>query len=115
MLGYFQQHLDKKSDVWSEILRQVDVDANGKINYSEFITALIDYKQKINEKMLKEAFDFFDQDKNSYISSEELRNLLGDYMEKNNAEAWQQMISNADLNRDGKVDFEEFKNMISPR
>lgn len=54
----------------------MDLNKDGKIEYSEFIVSALDEKNLMREKKLKAAFDMFDQDKGGSISVQELKKVL---------------------------------------
>jgi calcium-dependent protein kinase len=60
-----------------EILRIIDADNSGYIDYAEFIRATIDKDKLLTETHLKIVFDTFDTDKNGKIDSNDLRNMFG--------------------------------------
>ena len=43
------------------ILKAVDIDRNGHIDYTEFISATIDKRKLLSKERLKMAFDLFDR------------------------------------------------------
>lgn len=57
-----------------EILKGVDIDVNGAINYNEFIAATMDQQNSINK--IKEAFNVFDKDGDGVIDDKELKEVL---------------------------------------
>lgn len=61
----------------SEILKGVDVDNNGAINYTEFIAATLDQTRYLNEaKRIRDAFNVFDKDGDGVIDEEEIKEAL---------------------------------------
>ena len=54
----------------------IDVDQNGKIDYTEFIAATMDEANFYKHERLLEAFESFDKDKNGKISKEEFMALM---------------------------------------
>ena len=58
---------------WDEMVDQLDVNGDGKIDYSEFMTAAIDRRVLLNMENLEKAFKLFDADNNGKISMDELR------------------------------------------
>jgi calcium-dependent protein kinase len=61
----------------NETLDHMDVDGSGKIDYSEFIAAVLAKEKLINEKNLQQAFNAFDVDKTGKISKDDLTKVLG--------------------------------------
>jgi calcium-dependent protein kinase len=58
------------------IMKNVDIDKNGHIDYSEFISATIDKRKLLSKDRLKAAFAIFDRDDNGFISAQEVRHVL---------------------------------------
>ena len=54
----------------------MDLNNDGKIEYSEFIVAALDEKNLMSEKRLKAAFDMFDKDQSGNISVDEIKKVL---------------------------------------
>ncbi|EUR79057.1 calcium-dependent protein kinase 1 [Plasmodium falciparum 7G8] len=57
------------------ILKEVDFDKNGYIEYSEFISVCMDKQILFSEERLRDAFNLFDTDKSGKITKEELANV----------------------------------------
>ena len=95
----------------TDILRHVDADKNGFIDYTEFLVAASDKSKMLSKVRLEAAFAAFDQDGNGRISSEELRKML-DSEDRLPGDIWQELIKGVDQNGDGEVDLREFKEMM---
>lgn len=94
-----------------EMMRNLDIDHSGFIDYSEFIVALMDKKKMLSKENLKQAFDLFDKDGNGTLTTDEIRSILG--VGKNMSEkVWEEIIREVDTNNDGIVSFEEFQRMM---
>lgn len=100
-------------DCLDELMKTIDTDNNGYIEFEEFIRASIDKEKLLTEKNLKIAFDVFDKDKSGGISASELKMLLGESNVHTKDVVWKNMIKEIDLNGDGQISFEEFKNMMN--
>ena len=95
------------------LMKTIDTDNNGFIEFEEFVRASIDKEKLLTEKNLKIAFDLFDRDKNGMISCSELKYILGEYNGRVKESVWRNMINEIDLNGDGQICFEEFKTMMN--
>lgn len=93
------------------ILAEVDVDGNGYIDYSEFLTATISKEQYTNKSNLMTAFEIFDKDGSGSITTHEIRALLGADV-KSRDTVWRELIAQVDRNGDGEIDINEFKEMM---
>ena len=99
-----------------DMLNEVDIDGNGIIDFSEFMTMMAKkLKDTDTEEELKEAFRVFDKDGNGFISADELRHVMTNLGEQLSEEEVEQMIQEADSNGDGQVDYEEFCKMMTAR
>jgi calcium-dependent protein kinase len=63
-------------DEVEEILRSIDTDKNGAINYTEFIAASLDNIVFTNASKIEKAFKLFDKDNNGSIDVSELESVL---------------------------------------
>jgi Ca2+-binding EF-hand superfamily protein len=70
-LGY-----DTEADEICKIVREVDYSSQGRINYSQFLSATLNFKDSITEQVLRESFAHFDIAKKGFISQTELKNAL---------------------------------------
>lgn len=89
-----------------QILNQVDEDGNGCINYSEFLTAAINWEKELSRERLHQAFKDFDKDGSGSISVSELLEAFGG--SRGQTHMFLEMIKEADTNDDGQLDLEEF-------
>ena len=54
----------------------VDIDKNGEISYSEFLTVTVDRKQYLTKSRLKMVFKFFDVDESGCIDFNEITKVF---------------------------------------
>lgn len=107
--GYKQFFSHKFSDQeCDEILKNMDQDKSGYIEFEEFLRATLKVETLVTEQNLKMAFKFYDKDKSGKLSSEEIKIILGD----NNSEHIKAIIDEVDINKDGHISFEEFKSLM---
>ena len=94
------------------IMEKLDMNKNGSIDYKEFLVANFQDKELNNQKMMRQAFDFFDevyrinkQDGNGQISTEEIKRIFNSSSEDNIIVT---ILKDADLNNDNQISYEEF-------
>lgn len=75
--GFAQMGLSNPQKEAERILNEIDLDQNGFIEFSEWVTASIDKKQMIESKRLIAAFNMFDRNKTGTITEEEILELVG--------------------------------------
>ncbi|TPP58233.1 Calmodulin/ calcium-binding protein/ EF-Hand superfamily protein [Fasciola gigantica] len=96
-----------------EMIRKVDFDNSGTINFPEFMSMMVQKKRHAEtDANLRIAFQFFDRNGDGYISPEELRSVLHKYrgnLDNNETEA---IIKTVDTDRDGKLNYEEFLTLL---
>ena len=95
-------------DEVSKIIKEIDFNNSGFIEYEEFIRAALPKEDLFTEINLKEAFDLFDINKKGFFSSNEMKEVLG---MKNNVD---QVVVDKILNDigDKTINFEQFKYMV---
>jgi len=96
-----------------DMLKAVDSDGSGVIDYTEFIAACLDKRAYIQEDRLWSAFRVFDSDNNGKISKAELSQMLaGGKMDDVCKRNIDEILKDADKNADGEIDFQEFAAMM---
>ena len=95
-----------------QIFNDLDDNNNEEIEYHELIKGLCDQKFLLNEKNLKEAFNFFDNDSSGDITWSEIANVIfnGKQIPENIISEFLEEIGQKD--EDLAIDFEEFKRII---
>lgn len=94
------------------IMKEVDSDNSGYIDYTEFIKANIDTSKLLSDQNLKIAFSLFDSDCSGKISAEELKKVFqGD--KTSDDSIWMEIVKSTDINGDGEIDLEEFKALVN--
>ena len=64
-------HIDEED--WTKMVNAMDTDGDGKIDYTEFITAAYNREMLLSQQNLQIAFKMFDQDGNGQLSMDELK------------------------------------------
>lgn len=89
-----------------KIMKEVDSDNSGFIDYNEFLKAAIDMKSVTSPEYLQTAFNLFDRDRSGKISIEELKVVLQGRDEDQHI--FEGILKQVDENGDGEIDIEEF-------
>ena len=85
-----------------KVIHSCDTDKNGFVNYTEFLTAALDWQHLLNKELLEQAFRIFDRDNSGTITKDELKAILKGE-EAMGDEVWDMLLSQADKNGDGVV------------
>ncbi len=89
----------------------VDLNGNGVIDYSEFISSAANVNQLISEKQMKAAFKAFDLDGSGEISFEEFEETFSAGLEIDKEEL-RAIFREFDCNKNGLINYEEFKQFM---
>ncbi len=108
--GYHLLGLASVTDV-DRILQTCDSDGSGFVDYTEFLTATINWKKSLSEQKIEAAFEAFDEDHNGRIDLSELKRVFGAEDDKEDA-VWIGIMKEVDKDGDGAINLEEFKEMI---
>lgn len=92
-----------------EIMKGLDTDESGSIDYTEFIAATITQKQYLKKEVMWAAFRVFDRDGDGFITRAELGTLL---KEDPDIALIENMMKEVDTDGDGSISFEEFCTML---
>mmetsp|Transcript_14326 Transcript_14326/g.29695 ORF Transcript_14326/g.29695 Transcript_14326/m.29695 type:complete len:504 (+) Transcript_14326:83-1594(+) len=99
-----------------QIMKDIDSDGSGSIDYTEFLAATLDKKHHIQEDVVWAAFRIFDKNGDGQISQEELQEVLGNDEVKDAVEggaiAIKELLAEVDTSGDGLIDFDEFMAMM---
>ncbi|CAK72710.1 unnamed protein product (macronuclear) [Paramecium tetraurelia] len=94
-----------------QIMKQVDKNESGLIDYSEFVAATINKQKLLQQDILEQAFKAIDNDNNGAITVEELKHMFG-AGNKIPSETWTKLMEEVDKNGDGVLSLQEFKEMM---
>ncbi|XP_060602173.1 neo-calmodulin-like [Ruditapes philippinarum] len=99
-----------------QIIKEVDVDGNGLIEFEEFVTLMSKkFTEEATENDIREAFKVFDPDNLGYILSSDLRHIMTTKGDKMSDDEVDEMIEDADLDGDGHIEYEEFVKMLAEK
>ena len=79
-----------------------DIDGDGFLDFSEFLTATYDWEKDLTVEKIRKAFEAFDHNAKGVISVQELEEFADD--ELVSKEFLDSMIQEADVNGDGLID-----------
>ena len=109
--AYKEAKIDISKEELSKIIKFMDFDGNGYIEYEEFIRVTLPKEQLFSDINLKNAFEMFDKDKNGTISVDEIIEVIGidKEFDKNAIEELKKEVS-YDGNKE--IDFKHFKDFM---
>ena len=97
-------YLDNKEI--NAIFKSIDINNSKRIEYTEFISAMLDESSYCKEERLIEIFRMLDKDGSGKISKNEIKQALN--KEKISGIELNNFIKQFDLNGDGEIDYYEF-------
>ena len=89
-----------------KIIEECDADRSGFIDYTEFLTAAMNWHETLSKNKLETAFRTFDINGDGKIDLNELKQIIGGDLDD---EMYQEIMKEADTNGDGWIDFKEFE------
>ena len=105
----FKEYCAGCSSNVDDIIAQCDIDGNGFVDYSEFLTAVVCKDIKISKENLQIAFNALDKDGSGTISKGELQKAMEALTDQ---ETIDKIMRDSDLNDDGEIDIQEFTSCI---
>lgn len=94
-----------------KVMKTVDCDGSGFVDYSEFLLAAIDEQALLSKGNLESAFRSLDTDNSGKISLQEMRSMLSMGVDGNDS-VWAKLVQDADMNGDGEIDLVEFTRLM---
>ena len=96
-----------------KIVSEIDFYGNGRINYVEFIAAVLSVEQTLTEEQLWTLFKKFDVDNTDYITEANLREAFNRQGRLQiSALEIDNIVRQHDISNDGKLSFDEFKKIF---
>lgn len=102
------KELKLDTDGMAELLRAIDTDRTGKIDWTEFVASSLEIKHFMAKDTLWAAFRMFDKDGDEKISFSELKEVFKDSSD----EQINKILQEVDKNGDGEISYEEFCDMM---
>lgn len=96
----------------NKILKDLDVNDEDTIRYSEFLAAAMNSKLYLSKEKLWTAFKFFDIENSNYITQENIQEVMKRAGKLYSDEQIREMIQEVDIGKDGKISFDEFCRMM---
>ena len=94
-----------------EMIKKIDADGSGDINYSEFINTAVSLEKLLSEERLEMTFRVFDKDGDNQISIKEIKELL-EACKQVDEKMVLRAIKDIDKKAQGVLTFQEFKALI---
>ena len=94
-------------DTIIQLFKDMDIDKNGLVNYTEFVSALIDYENNVKNEHLISCFQNYDEDHSGKINFKEFCRILRPQNEEEKKEL-KNLYDKYDDNGDGEIDMDEF-------
>ncbi|OMJ94762.1 hypothetical protein SteCoe_1941 [Stentor coeruleus] len=98
-----------------EIFKRLDYAQDGKIHYSEFLTATLSSRLCVNEQMMLTLFSYFDIDKSGEITIDNLKVVFKRMGLSYTEEKISHIINEVHLGRKGGITYDEFKIMMTKK
>ena len=100
--------IDINKEQIETMMKSIDFDGNGFIEYEEFIRVALPKEKLFTEKNLKIAFDMLDLDKNGKISLDEFKTILG-IKKINDKKVNEELLNEIPIKENEEMTFEQFK------
>ncbi|KAJ7537583.1 hypothetical protein O6H91_11G012500 [Diphasiastrum complanatum] len=94
------------------MLEAADINNNGFLDYSEFVTLMINIHRADNDEHLRKAFNNFDTVGSGYLGLDELKRALSDEVGPNDLDTINNILHELDMDKDGRLSYEEFASMM---
>eukprot|EP00927_Polykrikos_kofoidii_P003588 TRINITY_DN11440_c0_g1_i1.p1 TRINITY_DN11440_c0_g1~~TRINITY_DN11440_c0_g1_i1.p1 ORF type:complete len:1258 (+),score=183.33 TRINITY_DN11440_c0_g1_i1:138-3911(+) len=99
-----------------DFIDHMDVNRDGKINYTEFVASFISGDQQMEEEMIQSAFRFFDSNGDGIISMDELQASLSNggplATMLPDGKTVEQVLKEIDVSKDGMISLQEFSSYL---
>ena len=96
----------------NSLFARMDVNHDGEINYTEFLTVTVDRRKAVTESNLLFAFHHFDIDNTGYITVENLEESFRREGKHLTESELSNMLAAVPSSTSGRVSYEEFKEFM---
>ena len=118
-LGGFMRNFGQNpnEDDLRGMLKDVDLNGDGVINFNEFVCLLIKDLKGVDiwKEELYEVFKVFDKNGDNFITAYELNQIMVLLGEEIDSEEINYMIKEVDMDGDGQISLEEFMNIMTKK
>ena len=94
------------------MIQEVDYHGNGKINYSEFLSATINVRTFMTEQKMQAIFQQFDTDNSGKITQENIYLAMQKLGQEIDRDEIAEMIKKHDIKGDNVLSYDEFKQIF---
>lgn len=94
-----------------KFVEALDLNQNGTIDYSEFLTGFVDPVHVLTLAKLQESFALFDRNKNGKVSAEDLQKLLNKG-KRSNLAVFKNMLIESNIKANTGMGFQEFVQLV---
>mmetsp|Transcript_4629 Transcript_4629/g.6037 ORF Transcript_4629/g.6037 Transcript_4629/m.6037 type:complete len:207 (-) Transcript_4629:21-641(-) len=112
-LGVVMKFLNVSDPEQAELIKQMYVQRNQKIDFLTFVNLMSEKIVLDSEQEILAAFEVFDQDGNGFISPNEFLKTMVSMGLKVTEEEVDEMIHQADCDGDGQINYLEFLEMMA--
>lgn len=97
-----------------DLIKRVDVDGSGDIDYNEFITGAVSTERMLTEERLEKAFKLFDANGDNSITMTEIKAVLDHWkhVDESLVEKALQDIGKSATGKNSTLSYQEFKTFI---
>lgn len=95
-----------------QVMRSVDSDNSGVIDFSEFILASLHSKTVLSQPNLQLLFRQFDEDGSGKVTIAEIKEKVRTKDNSISDELWDELVGQVDSNSDRELDFGEFSRLM---
>ena len=111
--GFKEAKISVSSFELKNIMNLLDTDGNNLIEYQEFLRALCNKDDLLNDQNLRAVFDIIDKDKKGYANINDINNfIVGNGHSTLKENALKKLDEQIDIKKDLKMTFEEFCDFI---